>query len=555
MPTMTFNRKDLCKLVGKEFTVEQLAEKMPMIGVAWEGATGDEIEIEAFPNRPDMLSVEGLARAFAAFADVDTGMPEYPVLDGSYKVHVDKAVTNVRPYIACAVVKGAKLDDATIKSLLQLQEKLHASHCRRRAKASIGVYDLDKIKFPVKYTTAAPDINFIPLGWDTPHTLAAVLEKHPRGIEFGWIIKSCECYPVLADAKDMLLSMPPIINSKDAAMTVSTKNLFIDVTGTDQRTVKEVLNIVVTALADRGGKIHSVAIEYPKLTETTPELSPKLMKLDLNYVNKLLGIKLDMSNAVDLLKHMRFDAVEFLDSKEGVIEATVPAYRTDIMHPIDLVEDIAIAYGYQNFKPVLPPLFTIGEESVAEEFSRKLVGIMSGLGFQETLTYILSNNTKQFSNMNIKELPTVKTINPRTIEFTSVRTWILPSLLEALAANQHNLFPQKLAEVGDCLELDESKDTGTRTVRRLAAVICHDAANLTECKSVLESVLKNLGLEFEIVAGEHPSFVPSRFGNILINGESAGFFGEIHPDVLYRWKLEKPVIAFELDVETLQPAK
>jgi phenylalanyl-tRNA synthetase beta chain len=357
---------------------------------------------------------------------------------------------------------------------------------------------------------------------------------------------------VLGDAKDMILSMPPIINSKEAAMTINTKNLFIDVTGTDRKTVKEVLNMVVTALADRGGKIHSVIIEYPKLSESTPDLSPTIMKLDVAYANRLLGIKLSLVEAQELLKKMNFDAVEFLDSQENFIEVTVPPYRTDIMHPIDLVEDVAIAYGYQNFQPELPKLATIGEEAQNEVFSRKVMSIMTGLGFQEALTYILSNNTKLFANMKAEEQQTVKTVNPRTVEFTSVRNWLLPSLLEALAANQHNLFPQKLAEAGDCVILDSKSETSGRTIRKLAAVICHDTANLTECKSVVEAVMNSLGLKYDIDQNNHPSFIPSRLGEILVGGKSAGYFGEIHPAVLANWKLEKPVIAIELDLEALR---
>ena len=275
------------------------------------------------------------------------------------------------------------------------------------------------------------------------------------------------------------------------------------------------------------------------------------MKLDLNYANKLLGIKLATADAIKLLKQMRFDAIE---SKQS-IEVTVPAYRTDIMHPIDLVEDIAIAYGYKNFIPVLPPLFTVAEESLNEEFSRKVISIMTGLGFQEALTYILSNKTKLFTNMNREEEPVVQTINPRTPEFTSVRSWLLPSLIEAITMNQHNLFPQKFVEAGDCLMFDGKQDTGTRTIRKLAAVVSYDAANLTECRSVIDALLNNLGLKYKIKPVEHPSFIPSRVGEIFVNGESAGFFGEIHPTVLNNWKLEKPIIAFELDLDALQPAK
>ncbi len=547
---MIFNRKDFCKLVGKDFSTDELAEKLPMLGLGWEKVDGEEIEVEIFPNRPDMLSVEGLARAFSAFAGVKTGLPKYSAIDSGCKVHVDKEVTKIRPYIATVIVKGINMDDATTKSMLQLQEKLHISHCRRRAKASIGFYDLDKITFPVRYTTASPDIKFSPLGWDVPHTLKDILEKHPRGVEYGWTLNGCNCYPILADDKHVILSMPPIINNRDVALTIETKNLFIDVTGTDHRTVKEVLNIIVAALADRGGKIYSVNIEYSNLSETTPDMTPSKMKLELDYVNKLLGLKLTLQEAMGLLKHMNFDAKSA--GKEAAIEATVPTYRTDVMHPIDLVEDVAIAYGYQNFVPELPKLSTIGEEAPIEVFSRKLMLIMTGLGFQEALTYVLSNNTKMFKNMNLPEQTAAKTLNPRTAEFTSVRTWLLPSIMEALAANQHNLFPQKLVEVGDCVVLDSTSETGTRNVRKLAGAICYDVANLTECKSVVESVLKNLGLKYEIKPADHLSFIPSRLGEIFVGGKKIGFFGEIHPSVLSNWKLEKPVIAFELDVESLK---
>lgn len=551
MATMSFNRYDFCKLVGKDFTIKELEDKLPMLGLSWEGVDGDEIEVEIFPNRPDMLSVEGLARAFSSFTETDTGIPEYPVIESDYKVHVDAAVMNIRPYIACAVIKGAKLDDETIRSMLQLQEKLHATHCRRRAKASIGVYDLAKITFPLRYTTTNEDFKFTPLGWETPHSVTTILNKHPRGVEYGWILKSSECYPILIDSKDGVLSMPPIINSHGTAITLKTKDLFIDVTGTDPKTVKEVLNIVTTALSDRGGEIHSVIIEYPRLVEDTPDLSPQIVKLDLKYVNNLLGVKLGLEDVIKLLEQMRFDAVEFTGAKQTIVEVTVPAYRTDIMHPIDLVEDIAIAYGYQNFKPELPPLFTVGQESENEQFSRKVISLMTGLDFQEALTYILSNKTKLFTKMNVKEQEIVQTVNPRTAEFTSVRSWLLPSLIEALTFNQHNLFPQKLVEAGDCLIFDSKSDTGTQTLRKLAGVVCHDTANLTECKSIIESMLNNLGVKYEIKETEHPSFISSRVGDIIINGKPAGFFGEIHPSVLANWKLEKPVIAFEIDLAAL----
>jgi phenylalanyl-tRNA synthetase beta chain len=551
MPVITFNRLDFCKLVGRDLTIEQLERQLPALGVGWEGADGDEISVEITPNRPDMLCPEGLARAFAAFIGLDTGLPEYIAFESGYRVDVNRAVTEIRPYIACAAIKGLKLTDQLIRSLLQLQEKLHISHCRRRAKAAIGVYDLDKISFPLRYTTADPSFRFTPLGFKLPASLKSILERHPKGQEHGWIIKDFKSYPLLVDSRDTVLSMPPIVNGRETAITGKTRNMFIDVTGTDSKTVSEVLNIVACALADRGGKVYAVTVKYPDRSALTPDFSPKVMAVDLAYLNRLLGIELTAAEVIKLLRKMRFDAIEFVDAKVAMIEVTAPAYRTDLMHKIDLVEDVAIARGYQSFEPALPAIATVSEESAIESFSHKLRDLMTGLGMQETLTYILSNRDKLFARMAVPDQPVACTVNPRTIEFTALRTWLLPSLLEALAANRHNPFPQKLFEVGDCVLLDPATDTGTREERKLAAVISHDSANLTEARSVVEALLKNLGLRYEIRPYSHPSFIETRVGKIIVNKKLAGFFGEIHPVVLGRFGLEKPVIALELDVRML----
>ncbi|MFQ6009615.1 MAG: phenylalanine--tRNA ligase subunit beta [Candidatus Aenigmatarchaeota archaeon] len=546
MPIVTINIKDLLKLVGKNIPLKKLEDSLAMFGVVPERVEGNEMDVEVFPDRPDMLSVEGIARSFAGFMGIRRGYIEYYVKRSNYKVNVDASVGKIRPEIVCAVVKGVKLTDELVASIMQLQEKLHASHCRKRAKASIGIYDLDTIRFPVTYKAERTSFEFVPLEFDRKMKMKDMLKEHPKGRDYGWIIEKFKKYPLLIDSKGMVLSMPPIINSEDSKVTEKTTNLFIDVTGTDKKTVNDVLNIVVCALADRGGKVYSVRMAYPYKRISTPQLGVWVNRVVPDYINKVLGLELKPKEAITFLERMRFNA---RINKKGEIEVGIPPYRADIMHPVDLVEDIAIMYGYDNFEPEVPPVSTIGEEKDIEVLSRKLRDLMVGLGYQEVLTYILTNKDDLFTKMNVRSSKVAETSNPKSGEYGVCRNWLLPSLMNVLFKNQHNPFPQKVFEVGECIVLLPGTDTGTKTVRKLCGAAAYEKANLTEMKSVIESLLKNMGVKYKIKPIKHPSFIESRCGEIVVNGKSAGFFGEIHPQVLNNMGLEMPVIAFEIDTE------
>ena len=548
---MNFDINEFNKLVGKEFTTSELSEKLPMLGTPVERIEGNEIEVEVFPNRPDMLSVEGLARTFSGFIGIDTGMKKYSAKESEYEVEVDPAIEDVRPFIACAIVKNLKLDDYLIKSLMQIQEKLHITHCRKRATASIGVYDLDKIEFPVRYMLKEKNFKFVPLEFKEEMKLSDILKIHPKGKDYGWILENFSRYPILIDSKNMVLSMPPIINSEDSKVDENTKNLFIDVTGTDYKTVNEVLNIIATALVDRGGELYSVKISG--LAESfTPILKPRTMRLSIGYANKLLGLNLSDKEIISLLEKMRFDAIETPDP-DDFIEVTIPPYRADIMHPIDLVEEIAIAYGYEKFEPEIPKISTIGSENDKEIFYRRLRELIVGFGFQEVINYILTNEGNLFDRMNIeREKDIAKIMNSKSSEYNVCRNWITPSLMKTFEVNKHNSFPQKIFEIGTCIKLDSSEENGVKTEKRLGIAFSQDGANLSYMKSLLVAFFKNIGLDVEIKPSSHKSFVEGRYGEIFSNNICIGFFGEIHPKVLANWNLELPVVTAEIYLDYLK---
>ena len=548
MPVITVDRKDFCNLLGKELTMQEIESKLPMLGVAWEESKKDEFSVEVNPNRPDMLSVEGLARAFSSFLGLTPGLKDYKTEKSLYLVRVDSETKMVRPYIVCAAVLGLEMTDEFIKSLMQLQEKLHVTHCRKRRKAAIGVHDLDKVKFPLYYTAKLPSFKFIPLGETKEMTLDEILEKTPKGRDYGWILKGKEKYPILMDAEGKVMAMPPIINSIHTAVEEKTKNLFIDVTGMDEKTINEILNIMVTSLADRGGRLLSVKIKYVDKTIETPNLEVKSMSLDPSYANRLLGINLSKQEMMKCLRRMGFDVTEIKDK----LKVFIPCYRADIMHTVDLIEDIAIAYGYENFKPEIPSISTIGEEKPIETFSSKLRDLLIGYGLQEVVTFMLTNKRNLFKKMLLKEEQVAETKNPKTEEYSVVRNRLLPSLMEVLWRNRNREYPQKIFEIGEVIKLDAGSETGARTIKNLAIALSHSKANFSEIKSLIESFLKNLGIkEYEIKESTLPYFILGRSADVLVHGKKIGSFGEIHPQVISNWELEMPVAACEINVDLL----
>jgi len=535
MPTVKLNRKEVESLLNKKVALEVLKDRISMIGTDLEEINDTEIVVEIFPNRPDMLSEQGFARALSAFMDIKPGLKDYKVKKSSYKVEIDKSVSNVRPNTVCAVVKNLKLDDEKIKSLIQIQEKLHVSYGRNRRKAAIGIYPLEKIKFPIKFLALPPEkIIFRPLESEKRVSAVEILKNHPTGREFAHLLKDHSLYPVFIDANTEILSMPPIINSYNTGkVTESTKDVFIECSGFSLETLNKTLNILVTALADMGGEIYGVTVVKNSKKEITPNLNPEVMSINKDYVNKILGLNLKDNEIKKLLERMGYG----IKGKKVL----VPRYRTDILHEIDLVEDIGIAYGYENLKSVIPNVFTIAGES--SEFKDKIAEILIGLNLLETSTFHLTSEENSNKKMNLNN-KTVKVMNSINQDYNTLRPSILSSLLQVLSENTHHEYPQKLFEVSEVFELNKEKSN-------LGIVLANNLTTFTEIKQVLDSLFLNLGKEFGLESYDHPSFINGRCGKIIFNKKEIGFLGEIHPQVLENFKIEVPVSALEINVDSL----
>ena len=529
MPTVKIDKKDLLDLIGKKIPDDELGFKLSMLGTDVSNISKD-IEVEIFPNRPDLLSQEGLARALKNFTQKNPKINNYRAYDSSYEASIDPKVKKLRGCVSGCVVKGIKFNDASIKSLMQLQEKLHLTFGRNRKKVSIGVYDLDTISFPLRYTTKDENFQFIPLERKNKMSIKEILDKHPKGKEYAHLVRKFDEFPIWLDANNEVLAIPPIINSDHTKVHEKSRNLYIDCTGLDQEAVEKAVNIISTGLIDRGAKVYQVKIN----NEKHPKLENSKIEVNTNYINNLLGLNLKNNEIKKCLNKMGLDL-----SGNNVI---IPSYRTDILHPIDVVEDIAIGYGYENFIEEIPNISSIGEEDKVHEFIKKISNILTNSGLIEVNTYHLINKDFQTKKMLLNN-EVVEIENPVNMEYNSLRNSMIPSLLEVLKNNKSNEYPQDIFEVSTIFKLKEDFSLGV--------CLCKDKITFTNVKQILDILFRNLGLEYKIKDYNHKSFIKGRVGKISCKNKELGFLGELNPLVLGNFELENPVVALEINISEL----
>ncbi|HSG05132.1 MAG TPA: phenylalanine--tRNA ligase subunit beta, partial [Nitrospiria bacterium] len=432
---------------------------------------------------------------------------------------------------------------------------------RRRQLVSIGLYRLSQIKFPVRYQTAPPKTTeFVPLGCEKSMSLVDILREHPKGIAYRETLGGAKNYPLLVSADKKILSFPPIINSRMIGeVQVGDRDLFVEVTGTDIRMVALTVNILAANLSDRGGKIHPVEILYPYSTDfgrkmTMPMPLADSMTVPADEFSAVLGEKISVSNISSVLKNYGYT----LKPRSGKLEVSVPPYRDDLLHPVDVVEDYAISRGYDSFKPEMPSEMTVGGLSAIERFSDQVRDHMVGIGFQEAVSNILTDRTETRDRMELSDEnggEAVAVANVMSQSYSVLRDSIIPALLRVESSSSRSFYPHRIFEVGETARVDAGSPEGTRTELKLAALIAHPGANFSELHSVLDILMYYLDKEYELDPVVHPSFLEGRAGRILIENRVVGMIGEIHPKVLENWQITMPCSAFELHLDPLVPSE
>jgi phenylalanyl-tRNA synthetase beta chain len=444
-----------------------------------------------------------------------------------------------------------------LAQLIQTQEKLADMFGRKRRTVSIGIYRLAAIEFPVIYDVVKPDeASFTPLGMDTVMTLGEMLLVHPKGLEFGGILAGKDRLPYLRDTKNRALSFPPIINSREVGeVLVGDDALFIEVTGSDLSMVVLTLNIFSANLADRGAVIEPIEVRYSYKTAlgktvVTPQNLGKPRKLPVSTIEQALGQKL---GAHDVAKSLTAYGYEVTTSGK-VLSVMPPFYRQDLMHAMDVVEDVAISRGYSDFLPVMPSQFTVGGLSRIEEFSDRIRTLMVGMGFQEIISNILGSPQDLRDAMRLEGTEWGKLVevdNVMSQNFSALRQWMLPSLLRVEAASNRAFYPHRMFEVGEVACPDPSQSIGSRSVTLLGGMIAHADAHFSEAHSCLDTLFYYVSQAYSLEPIQHPSFLAGRVGGIVSGGRQVGVIGELHPEVLERWQIGVPAVAFEVDLTEL----
>ncbi|MCP8307472.1 MAG: phenylalanine--tRNA ligase subunit beta [archaeon] len=544
MPVITLYYDRLKSLIKGEISTKDLVDKIPYLGVTLEEATDEYVKIEYNPNRPDLSTSYGIARSLNGILGFERGAPSYVMNKGEVEIIVDESTQLIRPFIVGLVGRGITLSDELIEEIISMQEDLHEGIGRHRRKMSIGIHNFDVLKPPIKYTTVPPEFKFIPLGQKEEMSMKEILDETDVGREYGRIVSGFNNYPLLIDGLGNVLSFPPIINGELTRLTSATRNLLIEITATDLKVAEDALAIIAATLNDIGAQIESVKVRLGNSIRITPDMSPQQMEVDRKMANDLLGLKLKDQEISECLERSRIS----LTSKDGLI-ALIPRYRVDILHQVDLVEEIAYGYGFERFTPTLP----IFKKAGKHDENLLLIGLarnaMIGLGFIEVMNYNLTSQKVLYEFTKRKPKTIVKVENPKSIEHEILRDDLFSSLLMVLSKNLHEEYPQRIFEISKVFSKDLRTPTGIREVYHLATAISHSTANYTEAKSILSSLFSQaFNLSIDTIPTNHPSFTSGRVAKIVSAKNELGIIGEIDPSVLENFRLRNPVSIFEVNL-------
>ncbi|NUN11306.1 phenylalanine--tRNA ligase subunit beta [Candidatus Micrarchaeota archaeon] len=506
---------------------DALYEALAGIKCGFEGLNGDELKLEVTPDRPDLLSAEGIIRYLNGVQGKEKGIPKLKFSESKDEIIIDSKLKKIRPIVVGAIVE-CSLNEQDFEELIQIQEKLTLTHGRRRKKVAIGVHDCSSIHFPITYTTGKPSEKFVPLKEEKTMTLHEVLKDTEKGKEYAFILKDLSEYPIIRDASGKIISFPPILNSAATAVTTKTKKMLVEITGTDFNACNSALLIMLQDFADKGWKIYSL--------KNGLQLKEEEMVLKTSDASKTIGVELTQKQLISLLQKARLDAEA--KGKDSVL-VKIPGYRTDFLHWIDLVEEAAIAFGLNEMHPITPRVFTKGSLSNETLVEEKIRDLMIGFGFTELNTHVLTSpekNDRAFASSDL-----VKIKNPVSSDYNALRSTILPSLMQVLSKNTHLTYPQKLFEVGEVVINDSKRDQRTRTQTHLCVIDCSSDSNLSSVASILSKLF-----EVELKPLESKQFINGRSASVFNKNKKIGVIGEASPELLEKYSIQVPASIFEV---------
>ncbi|KAH9222835.1 hypothetical protein DL95DRAFT_325926 [Leptodontidium sp. 2 PMI_412] len=595
MPTISVDKAELYKALGQEYTTAEFEELCFEFGIELDEDTSNserpiingkqapaELKIEIPANRYDMLCFEGIALMLNIFRE-KTPLPNYrlvaPKSGEIQTITVHPDTLKVRPYVSGAILRNVKFTQEAYDSFISLQDKLHQNLARNRTLVAIGTHDLDTIKGPFTYEALPPkDIKFKPLNQTKEMNAEEMMQFYENDKHLGkylHIIRDKPVYPVIYDSQRIVCSMPPIINGDHSKITLKTTNVFIEMTGTDRTKLEIVNNIIVSMFSQYCSEPFTIEplkiiSEHNGLTRQTPDLSPRLAEAEVDYINNCCGLQETPERICQLLTKMCYTAKPSSKDK-NIIEVSVPPTRADVLHQCDIMEDVAIAYGFNNLPRTSPnKASTIAQPLMVNKLGDIVRQETAMAGWSEVMPLILCSHDENFGWLNRKDDGTtaVRLANPKTAEYQVVRTSLLPGLLKTIRENKKHSVPIKVFEVSDVAFKDESLERKSRNERHFAAAWYGKTSGFEVVHGLLDRVLLMLktafitheeGLEGKKVDGywieeiDEPTFFAGHAAAIYLRvdgkAQRIGEFGILHPTVLDKFELRYPVSTLEINLE------
>ena len=556
MPTISVDQNLIEKLLsqhGYKHDVNQLSDKLPLIGTDIDRCDNETLDIEIFPNRPDLLSGETLSRAIRNFIHHQDAQPDLNGISGSITMVVEPELATIRPVILGAIVRNIDLNklkvnpDDFIKSLMDHQEKLHFALGRGRKRASIGVHDLATLAPPFTVKAVSGETEFKPLAMSSPMSIHQILSEHPKGIDYAHLLEGFDKFPIIQDSNDNILSFPPIINGDHTTVTNSTKDFFIDVTGWDFRSCEASLMLIALQLMEYGGQLETIQVtNCHGVTNTFPNISSVEHKVSTTKLNSLLGRCLKDEEIAVAINRM---GGTFVGRDDDDIVIKMPRWRFDILHPIDLVEDIAIGHGYEDLGEDIPRSPMTAQPRKDTNLLRRIRDSMQGLGMMQIQSLTLSNDDDQFQLVRWPNVGEVTRItNPITIDHTLLRQYLLPGLLRLLSSNRHHDLPQSVYELGTVVRDHKNQS-------RLGFLTAERSGGFAAIRGRVQAFLRDLGAEqYEIspLPDNDGPWLAGRAAKVTVNGNHVGCFGEIDPHIAELFDLNVPLNGAEFSVEEIE---
>lgn len=558
MPKIEVNAQHFFHLVGQTYDNDILEAKLTSAKAELDGVNEENLKIELNDtNRPDLWSCAGLARALRTYERNSAEDYEAKITkDIAGEGFIDSNIQKIRPFCLAFAAKGKPVSAAFLRDIIQTQEKLAWNFGRKRKSLAIGVYRMDKITFPVHYRAASPSTRFVPLGESESMSLAEILQKHPKGIEYASTLEGFTMYPLLTDDKNEVLSMPPIINSASLGrVEEGNSSLMIEMTGDNMENLALALNIVACDFIDEGFSVSRILMHYPYDTPfgrdvASPFYFQKPLKVHLKNAEKLLGREFTLSEMQKALERMGSKS-ELVSGEEGALLVKPAIYRNDFLHEVDVIEDVMIGASLESFAPAPPSDFTIGKLLPATLLSRRVASLMIGMGYQQMVFNYLSSLEDYITKMNINPEDVIEIANPMSENYAFLRHDVISSLLKAESSSQDVVYPHKIFEIGKVVRLAPEENTGTLTSDNLGFLYASRQSNYNTIAAEVSALLYYLDLPYILKEGNHPSFISGRQALIMKEDKAIGVFGEVAPEVLEKWQITMPCAACEINVNLI----